>query len=74
MYDLSLISADHVRHYSIFPAAQAGWEITVEDDLAVRRREVLYDWHRVERMLALFEREVSDLVASGWKILRRIPN
>jgi hypothetical protein len=70
MYDLSLISADHVRHYSITPAAPSGWEITVEHDLSLRLHEVYHDWHRVERMLALFEREVSDLVASGWKVLK----
>jgi hypothetical protein len=72
MYDIRLISADQVRHYSISPATPAGWEVTVEHDLAVRRREVLHDWHRVERMLAQFDREASDLVASGWRILRRV--
>lgn len=72
MYDVSLISAEHIRHYSIAPAAPAGWEVTVEDDLAVRRHEVLHDWHRVERMLAQFDREASDLIASGWSLLRRV--
>ena len=71
MYELSLASADHVRHYSVFPAAPAGWVVTVKHDRSLRVHEVYHDWHRVERVLARFEREVSDLVASGWEVLRR---
>ena len=70
MYELRLVSAGHVRHYSVSPAAPGGWEVTVEHDISLRLHKGYYDWHRVERMLALFDREVSDLVASGWSILR----
>jgi hypothetical protein len=69
MYELSLTSNDHVRHYSISHAAPVGWEVTVEHDRSLRLREVYQDWHRVERKLALFKREVSDLMASGWEVL-----
>jgi hypothetical protein len=72
MYELSLTSADHIRHYSMCPVAPAGWEVIVKHDRSLRQHEVYHDWHRVERVLARFEREGSELVASGWEILRRV--
>jgi hypothetical protein len=68
MFNLSLRSADHVRRYSIVAQQPSGWEVVFEEDEAVRRRDHYRDWHRVERALALFEREVSDLTARGWRV------
>lgn len=68
MFDLSLQRADHVRHYFIRAVAPSGWEVRFEEDRQLRRRNVYQDWHRVERALALFEREVVELRASGWLI------
>jgi hypothetical protein len=68
MYDLSLRFADHVRRYSIVSASQSGWEVKLEEDQQLRRRDVYQDWHRVELALALFEREVSELTALGWSV------
>ena len=68
MFDLQLRSADHVRRYAIVAQQPSGWEVLFEEDRAVRRRDHYRDWHRVERALALFEREVSDLTASGWMV------
>jgi hypothetical protein len=70
MYDLRLVSDNHVRHYSICRVEPTGWEVMVEDDIALHLHKVYHDWHRVERTLALFEREVSELVGAGWSILR----
>jgi hypothetical protein len=68
MYRLSLRSAEHVRRYSICQAARSGWEVILEEDRTLRRRDHYEDWHRVERALALFEREVSALTADGWLV------
>jgi hypothetical protein len=68
MYQLSLRCADRVRRYSIHQAGPAGWEVKFEEDRNLRRRDIYQDWHRVERALALFEREVSELTAQGWRI------
>lgn len=68
MFDLNLVSANRVRHYSIILAGAAGWEATLEEDRAVQWHETYEDWHRVERTLARVEREVSDLLDHGWTI------
>jgi hypothetical protein len=68
MFQLSLRRADHIRRYSIMPASPSGWEVKFEEDREVRRNDLYEDWHRVERALALFEIEVSELTASGWHL------
>ena len=69
MFDLRLSRADHSRHYSITSAEEWGWEVRLEEDDILRRRDHYQDWHRVERALALFEREVRELTARGWRII-----
>jgi hypothetical protein len=46
----------------------AGWEITTEENRQLTRHTWYHDWHRVERTLALFDREVADLTAQGWRV------
>jgi hypothetical protein len=38
MFAVSLRNADHLRRYSIQSLAGEGWEVTVEEDRALRRR------------------------------------
>jgi hypothetical protein len=66
MYSVCLHHADHVRQYSIAPLEPHGWEVKFEEDRTLRHRAQYSDWHRVERELAKFRREVSELEASGW--------
>lgn len=68
MFDLRLRQADRVRRYSISFVALSGWEVRLEEDHKVRRRDLYQDWHRVERAIALFEREVLELKESGWRV------
>ena len=68
MFNLNLVSAGHIRHYSIVLAGAAGWEARLEEDRAVRWRETYEDWHRVERTLARLEREVEGLIEQGWTV------
>ena len=67
MFDVSLRSADHVRRYAI-STLSTGWEVRIEEDRRISRLDVYRDWHRVERTLALFEREVGSLTANGWRV------
>ena len=69
MFDVNVVSANSLRHYSIAPASAAGWEAKLEENHAVRWREIYEDWHRVERMLARMRQEVSELVEQGWTVL-----
>jgi hypothetical protein len=66
MFSISLTRADHIRRYSIGPPEGSGWEVKVEADQELTRHAYYRDWHRVERTLAIFRLEVSELIARGW--------
>ena len=65
MFSIALRKADQIRRYSISTPGASGWEVTFEREGETRR--VCYqDWHRVERALAMFRLEVSELTRLGW--------
>jgi len=65
MFSIALRKADQTRRYSISTLGALGWEVTLEREGQTRR--VCYDdWHRVERALAIFRLEISELTARGW--------
>jgi hypothetical protein len=67
MFSVHLRHADHVKRFSICSAGPAGWEVRQEEDQKLQRLDHYHDWHRVERTLALFEREVLLLREQGWE-------
>ena len=67
MFSVSLYRADHVRQYSIRSRSGSGWEVRLEEDRALTRHAWYHDWHRVERRLEMFRREVDELTAQGWE-------
>lgn len=67
MFSISLRNADQTRRYSISPLSTAGWEVKLEQEGQLTRHVYYHDWHRVERMLALFRLEVSHLTEHGWQ-------
>ena len=67
MLSISLRNADHIRRYSISPLGAAGWEVKLEQEGQLTRHVFYHDWHRVERMLALFQLEVAELTERGWQ-------
>jgi hypothetical protein len=69
MFSMVLRNAAATRRYSISPHGQDGWEITLEREGEVLHHVWYHDWHRVERTLAMFRLEVSDLTARGWQIV-----
>jgi len=73
MFAVSIQRAEHVRRYCIRSTEGAGWEVSLEEDRALTRRVLYHDWHRVERALEIFRREVADLTAQGWEV-RSIPS
>ena len=66
MFQLSLRRADHVRHYSIRAANPFGWEVKLEEDRELRRKDLYEDWHRVERARMAFALEAATLAERGW--------
>ena len=67
MFSILLRNAASTRRYSIAPLSDAGWEVTLEREGELTHRVRYHDWHRVERALAMFRLEVSELTARGWQ-------
>ena len=65
MFYKSLRHDHQTRRYSI-AATATGWEVREERDSEVVKKVEYHDWHRVERALAIFRLEVSELTAGGW--------
>jgi hypothetical protein len=66
MLSISLRNAEHTRSYSISALSDDGWEVKLEREGELTHHVWYHDWHRVERALAMFRLEVSELTASGW--------
>ena len=66
MFTRELEHDGHVRRFEINNQGAEGWEVRVEEDRTILRSQHYTDWHRVERALNRFAREMSDLEASGW--------
>ena len=68
MFSISLRNDDdRTRSYSISSLGEAGWEVKLEQEGELTRHVYYHDWHRVERMLALFQLEVTNLTEHGWR-------
>jgi len=74
MFSISLRNADdRTRSYSISSLGNAGWEVKLEQEGELTRHVYYHDWHRVERVLALFQLEVSNLTEHGWHETQPVP-
>ena len=69
MFSIVLRNAASTRRYSISSHGESGWEVTMEREGEIPHHVCYHDWHRVERALAMFRLEVSDLTARGWQIV-----
>ena len=66
MFSITLRHAESTRRYSIAPLSDAGWEVTLDREGEPPVHICYHDWHRVERAMAMFQLEVSELTARGW--------
>jgi hypothetical protein len=74
MFSISLRNADdRTRSYSISQLGNAGWEVKLEQEGELTRHVYYHDWHRVERVLALFQLEVTNLTEHGWRETQSVP-
>lgn len=67
MFSICLRNATSTRRYSIAQLSDAGWEVKLEREGQLTHHVRYRDWHRVERALAIFRLEVSELTARGWQ-------
>ena len=63
---MTLVRAHHVRSFHIHPAPLDGWEASEREDHRVVQQQRYTDWHRVERTLTRFRREIAALLEEGW--------
>ena len=69
MFSKELTFAGHTRTFKVDSRHSEGWEVRVLQDSDVVRRTSYSDWHRVERTISSFEREVSRLLSQGWRLV-----
>jgi hypothetical protein len=61
-----LVRAPQVRSFEVAAAPVSGWEVSERAGDAVVQQRHYSDWHRVERVLTRFRREISELQRQGW--------
>ena len=67
MFCTELSLSGHVRRFLVSSLRDEGWEVRIEHDAAVVRRNVYNDWHRVERVRRSIVGELDALRAEGWR-------
>lgn len=66
MYAKVFRKAAHVRRLTIQTTDTSGWRVVDEQDTVVVKCMLYQDWHRVERAMAMFAAEATQLAEAGW--------
>ncbi|HEX7140360.1 MAG TPA: hypothetical protein VF219_21090 [Vicinamibacterales bacterium] len=61
----TLVRAREIRSFEVAASPNVGWRVKERTDKEIREHE-FSDWHRVERTLLRFTREISELRRQGW--------
>jgi hypothetical protein len=66
LFTKTLVRARQVRTFEVAALPEVGWQASerADDDVIDTRR--FSDWHRVERTLTRFDREINELRRQGW--------
>jgi hypothetical protein len=67
LFEKTLVRASETRSFQIEHVASAGWQTCEIANDRVARRLQRTEWHRVERDLARFAREIEALRLQGWR-------
>jgi len=65
VFEKTLVRAGDVRSFQIL-WGPAGWEVSEQGKDQTAQRLRYTDWHRVERTVARFTREIDELRKDGW--------
>lgn len=68
MFSREFTLAEHSRRFTVSASDSGGWELQVTQDRAVVLHRSYSDWHRLERAMSAIEREMSELLANGWRV------
>jgi hypothetical protein len=61
------VRSSETRSFSVERNAPAGWRTLALADDRVAHQQDRTEWHRVERDLARFAREIEQLLREGWR-------
>jgi hypothetical protein len=66
LLETKLVRADHIRSFHVHTSRATGWETAEHEDQRVVHEQRFTDWHRVERTLDRFARDIARLRGQGW--------
>ena len=66
LFTKTLVRALQVRTFEVAAVPNAGWEASERAGVHVIDQRRYSDWHRVERALIRFDREIDELRRQGW--------
>jgi len=66
VFQKTLVRAGEIRSFHVYQRTAAGWETSEQANHRVEQRQTHTDWHRVERDLSRFSREIAELRRQGW--------
>ena len=66
VFNKTLVRASEVRSFQVAAAPNAGWQVSERSEQDVILEQQFSDWHRVERTLLRFGREITELRRQGW--------
>ena len=67
LFQKTLVRATETRSFRIERNASAGWLTIARTNDYVAHEQQRTEWHRVERDLARFAREIEELRRQGWR-------
>ena len=67
LFEKTLVRANEIRSFHVEHEVAAGWRTRELANDRVVHQQQRTEWHRVERDLARFAREIDELQRSGWR-------
>jgi hypothetical protein len=66
LFTKTLVRARQVRTFEVAALPDVGWQASERSGALVIDSRRFSDWHRVERTLTRFDREINELRSQGW--------
>jgi hypothetical protein len=67
LFTKTLVRAHQSRSFQVQAMHPVGWETSERDGQRIVQQHRHTDWHRVERTVTRFSREIDELRRQGWR-------
>jgi hypothetical protein len=67
VFHKTLVRASETRTFHVEPHSSSGWRTIALANNRIAHEKQRTEWHRVERDLATFAREIEELLRQGWR-------